>query len=264
MRRYLEIYGIMLRNSLIREMSFKVNFLLWMFVELLWFAGQIAFLEVLFQYVDDIAGWTKWEAVLLMGTHQVVGQVFQAFFYTNVANVPELVRTGRMDFMLLLPVDSQFAVSLKQFSLDSLLSGVLGLVFVGFALGKLHVTPAPHQVAGYLIAVAFGVAIHYAVMMALATVSFWIVKAQGLIFGYYNIFNLARYPDTVFQGFARFMFSWVLPVVVVTNIPARLLLHAIENPVMLLLRLFLPAVLVLAGARLFWFAALRRYSSASS
>jgi ABC-2 type transport system permease protein len=32
MRRYLEIWGIMLRNSLIRELSFKVNFLLWMVV----------------------------------------------------------------------------------------------------------------------------------------------------------------------------------------------------------------------------------------
>jgi len=31
-RRYIEIYTIMMRNSLIREMSFKANFLLWMVV----------------------------------------------------------------------------------------------------------------------------------------------------------------------------------------------------------------------------------------
>ena len=41
LRRYIEIYSIMLRNSLIREMSFKANFLLWMLVEVLWFVGQI-------------------------------------------------------------------------------------------------------------------------------------------------------------------------------------------------------------------------------
>jgi viologen exporter family transport system permease protein len=34
----------MLRNSLIREMAFKANFLLWMGVELLWFIGQIVFI----------------------------------------------------------------------------------------------------------------------------------------------------------------------------------------------------------------------------
>ena len=41
MRRYIEIYSIMLRNSLIREMSFKANFILWLIVEVLWFLGQI-------------------------------------------------------------------------------------------------------------------------------------------------------------------------------------------------------------------------------
>ena len=96
----------MLRNSLIREMSFKLNFLLWMLVEVLWFLGQIVFIQVVFSYVGGIGGWSKWEVVLLIGTHQLIGQLFQAFFYMNLANLPELVRTGRMDFMLLLPVDT--------------------------------------------------------------------------------------------------------------------------------------------------------------
>ena len=76
MRRYFEIYAIMFRNSLIREMSFKANFLLWILVEALWFLGQIVFIEVIFQYVDSIGDWTKWEMILLIGigpmeiTHQ--------------------------------------------------------------------------------------------------------------------------------------------------------------------------------------------------
>ena len=118
MRRYLEIYWLMIRNSLIREMSFKANFILWIFVELLWFVGQMVFIQVIFQYVDAIGDWSKWEVVLLVGTHQLIGQIYHAFFYVNVANLPELVRTGRLDLMLLLPVDAQFAVSTRQFGLD--------------------------------------------------------------------------------------------------------------------------------------------------
>ena len=45
MRRYFEIYGIMLRNSLIREMSFKANFVLWLLVEVLWFLRSDFFLR---------------------------------------------------------------------------------------------------------------------------------------------------------------------------------------------------------------------------
>jgi len=46
--RYFEIWGIMLRNSLIRELSFKANFILWMIVEVLWFCGQIVFFGIIF------------------------------------------------------------------------------------------------------------------------------------------------------------------------------------------------------------------------
>src|SRR2546428_7560301 len=67
----------MLRNSLIREMSFKANFLLWMIVEVLWFCGQIVFFSIIFGQVDRIGDWTKWEVVLLVGTHQMIAQLFQ-------------------------------------------------------------------------------------------------------------------------------------------------------------------------------------------
>ena len=67
----------MLRNSLIREMNFKLNFLLWMIVESLWFVGQLVFIEVIFSQVDRIGDWTKWQMVLLVGTHQIISQIFQ-------------------------------------------------------------------------------------------------------------------------------------------------------------------------------------------
>ena len=138
MRRYFEIYGIMMRNSLIREMSFKANFVLWMLVEVLWFCGQIFFFGIIFGQVDRIGDWTKWEVVLLVGTHQMIAQLFQAFFFVNLSNIPELVRTGKLDSLLVLPLDSQFAVSTKQFSLDSVINGLLGGVVVLVSLSRLR------------------------------------------------------------------------------------------------------------------------------
>ena len=230
MNRYLSIYWIMLRNSLIREMNFKANFVLWMIVELLWFLGQIVFIQVLFAYVNKIGDWSKWEVVLLVGTHQLIGQIFQAFFYTNVANLPELVRTGKLDFMLLLPVDSQFAVSTRQFGMDSIVNALVGVGIVIFSLVKLEVVPSVAAVLLYLVAIVLGVAIHYSIMFFLATISFWIVRAQGLIYGYFNLFNIARYPDVVFRGLFKFVFSWIVPVIIVANVPARLLMRSLESP----------------------------------
>lgn len=263
-RRYAQVYAIMFRNSLIREMNFKANFLLWMAVEVLWFIGQIVFIEVIFGYVERIGDWTKWEVVLLVGTHQIIAQIFQAFFYVNLANLPELVRTGRLDFLLLQPIDTQFVVSTKQFGLDNLVNALVGVGFVVFALIKLHTLPTSAQFALYAVALGLGVMIHYSVLLCLAAASFWIVRAQGLIYGYYSLFNLGRYPDVIYRGMFKFVFSWVIPIIVVTNVPTRILIRLGDNPAILLLQLALAAFLVTAATRLFWKTALRHYSSASS
>ena len=264
MKRYWEIYKLLLRNSLIREMSFKANFLLWLVTELLWFMGQLIFVDVMFLYTDQIGSWSKWEVVLLIGTHQIISQIFQAFAYVNVANLPDLVRTGRLDLMLLLPIDTQFAVSTRQFGLDNLVNAGVGLGFVVFSLGKLGVVPGPLQVACYGVAILLGAAVHYSIMFCLAALSFWIVRAQGLIYGYYNVVNISRYPAEVFSGSFRWIFTWLIPVIVVANFPARILARPSSPLVALMLELTAVTLLALGFGRVFWLFALRRYSSASS
>ena len=264
MRRYLEIWGIMLRNSLIRELSFKANFLLWMVVEVLWFAGQIVFFGIIFGQVDRIGDWSKWEVILLIGTHQTIAQLFQAFFFVNLSLIPELVRTGKLDSLLALPIDSQFAVSTKQFGLDSVLNAILGLAVVVVSLAQLNITPSAGMVLLYLVALGFGVAVHYSIMISLAAASFWIVRAQGLVYGYFNFLHIARYPDVIFPRVFRFIFGWIIPVVIVANIPARLLIKPLGQPGWLMLHLVLAGSIAFIFSRIFWRFALRHYSSASS
>jgi ABC-2 type transport system permease protein len=254
----------MLRNSLIREMNFKLNFLLWIVVESLWFVGQLVFIEVIFNQVNALGDWTKWDMVLLVGTHQIISQTFQAFFYTNLSNLPELVRTGKFDFLLLQPIDGQFTASLRQFGLDSMVSGLVGVAIVTFSLFKLQIVPSAGQIALYLATMLLGITIHYAILFSLATVSFWTTRSQGLIWGYFSIINLARYPDVVFKGLIKFVFSWLIPVIVVTNVPARVLIYASRTPWWLILHLLLASALMLLLSRILWRFALNRYSSASS
>ncbi len=255
---------MMIRNSLIRDMSFKANFLLWIVVECLWFVGQIIFLEVIYSHVKEIGGWSKWECILLVATHQLIAQVFQAFFYVNLADLPEMVRTGRLDLLLLQPIDSQFAISTRRFGLDSLVSAVVSIIVVAFCLAKLGVAPTAPKIMLYLGCVILGLGVHYSILFGLATMSIWIVRAQGLIYGYFNVFNIARQPDTIFRGVFKLIFSWVIPVIIVANVPARVLARGFENPWPGVLHLLAATLLVVCSARMFWFFALRRYSSASS
>src|SRR3954452_22971414 len=235
-----------------------------MLVEVLWFCGQIVFFSIIFGNVSRIGDWSKWEVVLLVGTHQIIAQLFQAFFFVNIANIPELVRTGKLDSLLALPIDSQFAVSTKQFGLDSVVNAIVGAVVVIVSLSKLGVVPTASSIILYIVALGFGIAVHYSIMLSLAAVSFWIVRAQGLVYGYFNFLNIARYPDVIFPNIFRLIFGWMIPVVIIANIPARLLIKSLGQPFPLMLHLIIASTIAFWLSRVFWKFALGHYSSASS
>jgi ABC-2 type transport system permease protein len=244
-------------------MGFKSNFLLWIVVETLWFALQICFIAVIYQHTDLIGDWTKWQVVLLIGTSQFIQQIFQSLFLSNIVQISELVRTGKLDFMLLLPVNTRFLVSLRQVDLGGFFNACSALAVIGYSLHQLGVAPSPGQAAGFVLLVAAGVVIHYSFMFMLSCVSFWTVKAGGVVWGYYSLFNIARLPDVVFRGFFKALFTFAVPMLLVANVPARLVMGKLVNfwPAGLALVMAL-AALGLSGAM--WKFSVRRYASASS
>lgn len=263
MTRYGQIYAALWRNSIIREMGFKINFLLWIVVELLWFVLHLGFIQVMYLHTDHIASWSKWEVVLLMGTSHFIQQLFTAFFFNNCTQLSEHVRTGRLDFILLLPASSRFLLSLRHVDLGSFVNAASALVVVGYATKQLRLEPSMVQILGYLLLCGVGVMVHYSLMFIMASISFWTVRAQGIIWGYYNLFNIARMPDEVFRGGFKTVFTFVLPMLLVSNIPARVLVGKLSSGWMVLLLLGLTCV-CFAVSQWVWNVSMRRYTSASS
>jgi ABC-2 type transport system permease protein len=246
-----------------REMMFKSNFLLWIFVEVLWFALQLSFFGVIYLHTDRIGTWTPWQVVLLIGTSQFIQQIFQAFFLINCTNLSELVRSGKLDFLLLLPVNARFIISLRQVDLGAFVNATLALVVMGFALTKLPTPPSSLQLLCFPLLCVAGILIHYSLMFLLAGISFWTVRAQGIVWGYYNLFNIARMPDEAFQGLFKAVFTFVIPMLLVSNVPARVLAGKLESPASLFLLIGMAAVCLLAS-EWGWRQSLRHYTSASS
>src|SRR5688572_24298682 len=166
--RYASIYAELWKNSVAREMGFKSNFILWIIVEMLWFGLQLAFFNVIYSHTESIAGWTRWEVVLLVGASHFIQQIFQAFFLTNCVNLSELVRTGKLDFFLLLPVNTRFLVSVRQVDLGGFVNAASALVVIVFALHKLAIQPTVVQILGFLALCVCGIFLHYSLMMILS------------------------------------------------------------------------------------------------
>jgi ABC-2 type transport system permease protein len=260
--RYLTIYAALWKNSVTRETMFKANFLLWIVVEFLWFGLQLAFISVLYLHTTQIGSWTKWQVVMLIGASHFIQQSFQAFFLVNCTNLSELVRTGKLDFLLLLPINTRFVVSFRQVDLGAFVNAASGLAVMAYAAKQLEYVPGFPHVLGFFALCLAGILTHYSLMFLLATISFWTVRAQGIVWGYYNLFNIARMPDEAFRGVFKAVFTFVLPILLVTNVPVRLLVNKFSAGSMVLLVVMSLVCFVIS--ELGWRASIRHYTSASS
>ena len=134
---------------------------------------------------------------------------------------------------------------------------------MGFAARQLHLVPSPVAVLGFLVLCVAGITVHYSLMFLLASISFWTVRAQGIVWGYYNLFNIARMPDEAFHGLFKAVFTFAIPMLLVSNVPVRVLADKLESsgPLLLLLGMSLVCFGVSEWG---WRASIRRYTSASS
>jgi len=251
------------RNALVRELTFKTNFLLWVVVELCWFSLQLTFINVIYMYTESIAGWSKWQVIFLVGTSQLIQQVFQALFLVNCTHLSELVRTGKLDFFLLLPVNTRFVVSVRQLDLGAFVNAGTAIGVMVYAASQLDLTPTPVACLAFLLLCVAGVLIHYSLMFLLATISFWTVQAQGIVWAYYNLFNVARLPDAAFRGWFRMLFTIAIPMLLVANVPVKSLVGKLSSPWEVVL-LVVMAGLCFAVSEAAWRLSVRRYTSASS
>ena len=134
------------------------------------------------------------------------------------------------------------------------------MVYAGW---KLNFVPGVAELAGFLALAIFGALIHLSLITILACVSFWTVRAQGIVWGYYNLFNIARLPDEAFRGAFKAVFTFVLPMLLVSNVPVKLLLDKLSSP-MEWVRLLVIGGLLIAASEWVWRFAVKRYTSASS
>ena len=75
--------------------------------------------------------------------------------------------------------------------------------------------------------VVLGTLILYSVMIALAATSIWLGRNQSLYDFWFYITNFSRYPMEIYDGPygtpLRHMFTFIVPVLVVINVPAAIM-----------------------------------------
>jgi ABC-2 type transport system permease protein len=278
---YWKVFLTFARNSLVRDMTFRTNFILQCVSSIGWTLMNIGFYLIIFQYTDTIgegSGWDRDKFFLFIATTWFINSLVQAFFMPNAEEFSELIRTGGLDFALLKPIDTQFLISFHKVDWSSLSNFAAGMVIAIVSLVSLAtrevdpMIPSPVSVILYTIFIGCGVAMMYSLMICLSATSIWLGRNQTLYNFWFYITNFSRYPMEIYnRGWGRplyGLFTFVIPVLLVVNVPARLLAKPIDPRTseewMLVGWGGIATVLSLLASRWVFKTALGSYRSASS
>src|SRR6202453_1728211 len=214
--RYFRIWIASSRYSLTRAMMFRGDLVIWSLVELFWITVNVCTVLVIYRHTSTVAGWTRYEMLLLVGTSMLIQRFLMGFFWSGIFEMGRNVRSGLFDFTLAQPGDPLFMASTRKLELDGLLNSVVAAGLVIYSAGKLGLHPGVADVALYACMVACGVVIHYSALVLAMSLAFWITSSQGVEGSYFTLMEFSRLPREAFKGGLSIFFVWILPVVVVS------------------------------------------------
>ena len=261
---YLRLIQRFIAVSIHETAAYRSNFWISLLNTSLELGAGVLALVILFGQVETLNGWTLPGVLALLGVYLTLGALRALFIGPSLealAGMDGEVWTGKLDFTLVRPVDVQFLASFRTWRPLKLLDLALGLGVLGVAVTQLGHALTLADLTAFLVTLAAGLLILYAILLAFAGLVFW---SPGFLFTWLfdAFFQMARYPVGLYPGWLRLVLTWVIPVGLMTTIPAQALTG--ELPPALLAGSLLTALLFFAGATVLFRTGLRRYASASS
>ncbi|HXI01651.1 MAG TPA: ABC-2 family transporter protein [Candidatus Saccharimonadales bacterium] len=260
--RYARLLGIQVRTSTLTLLQYRFDFFTDAFLEILWALTALVPLFVVFGTRRAVAGWSFGEALLVVGWFTLLQGILEGAINPSLTSVVEHIRKGTLDFVLLKPADAQFLVSTAKFQPWRATNVVTAGVIFAYAF---HLIGRPPSALDLLTAASLlmtSALILYSLWILTVSAAFYVVKVDNLSFLFSSIFDAARWPSTVFRGVVSVIFTFVIPLALMTTYPALAMLGKLRLSTFLLAAG--GAILFATAARFVWLGSIGRYTSASS
>lgn len=256
------VWRASVRASVIREMEFRANFFIGIIRQIAWFSVFVFLIEVIFQHTSSIAGWNKGEVLTVLALSRLIEGLMRMIFTDNILKIPEAIRQGKIDFILLKPLPAQWYAAFERVTIYELGNIIAGCALLAYALTLQSVSLNVGTFIVFTILVAAGVTIFYSLLIGLCSLGFILERFESFYAFIVILTEPFTVPFDVFPRAPRIAITYLLPLAFVIFVPAQALtgrLHWWQMPLAIGL-----AAIFLFLSNVAWRAGLRRYSSASS
>jgi len=261
---YLRLIRSFVKASTQNEFAYRANFWISILHSLLNLGTGILGVFVLFEQVDTIRGWDFPSTLAILGVYLTIGAIRRLFIgpsLESLAGMDGEVWSGKLDFTMLRPIDIQFQASFRYWQPLAVIDLVFGVGVLGVAMYQLGQSLTWIRLISFGLTLIFGITTLYAILLAFAGLVFW---SPGFLFTWIfdSLYQMARYPVSLYPGWLQLILTWVVPVGIMTTIPAQALTGSL-TPEIGIIGLFITFIFLVGASKLFRYG-VRQYVSASS
>jgi ABC-2 type transport system permease protein len=248
--------------AIARETQFRANAIGTIMVGIAFIVVSILPVLLLFQFSEDVNGWSRNEVIALVGLFQMMTGLMETFIRPNMTRFTGLVSQGDLDPVLLRPISSQFYVTFRWISPASLFYVLAGGLLMLIGLFRAGVDPSIAEILLAVVISVCGMILLVCAWSALVYIVFWTISVSSIAQLFDDLWSAGGYPVVFFPTPIRIFLTLIFPVAFATTMPIDLLTGRGQwwQPVLALGATLLATMLI----RIWWKYAIRSYASASS
>ncbi len=253
---------LILKYSLMKTLSYRVDFILGFLGTALWNLGALLFLKFTLGNINEIAGWDFYDLVLLHATGQVWAYLYFTFSYPSLSHFGEYINAGGLDYLLTKPLNSLITSTLQSFDYVAIFSMLQPFAMMFYSFSNKSYSISLGSVLLYLFTIVISTIITHLLEVTLSSTTFWFPKTELGGF-YFGTSDVSHYPYEIFSGkVLRLIFFTIVPYALIVNVPFRVLINKLDYR-LLILQFFVLIFFVIIS-KLIWKAGLKKYQGASS
>lgn len=220
-KQYLRVYRLRFKLALKIQSHSLANFYIGIFAFLVIQFSSILFLNIIFENVVNLEGFSFYQMIALYGFSQLTRGLDHFYSdYLWVFATRGYIR-GEFDKYLTRPISPLFQIMIERIQFDALAEFLIGLLLVFYSLVNLNIPITLITLLQILFFTLVG-STTYTCLKIIGTASaFWIKNGFPVVKSIYSFADFAKYPLTIYPQALQTLLTFVLAYALTAFIPVQ-------------------------------------------
>ena len=223
-RHYFRIYFLIEAQYIKSKMQYRDDFLISSVGMFLASLTTVGVFWVLFDTIPNLAGWSFDQLLFIYAFYLLATAPMQVLF-DHFWQLRYHVIEGTFLKYYFRPLNMMFYYVSEMFDIKGLTQVALGIALFIYASIRLEVTWGAVQILLLLVTLFSAALVTISMMVIAACSTFWIYNSYPVMDLAWRLREYSPYPMTIFDGFFRILFTYIIPIGFVAFYPSQIFLE---------------------------------------